>query len=55
VEEIIQEKVAQLPPEKLEGLLMKLLKKEFTFIEYIGAVIGFLIGLIQVGMMFIGE
>jgi len=55
VEEIIQEKVAQLPPEKLEGLLMKLLKKEFAFIEYIGAVIGFLIGLMQVGMMFIGE
>lgn len=48
VEQIIKEKVAQLPSEKLEDLLMKLLKKEFKFIEYIGAVIGFLIGLLQV-------
>jgi uncharacterized membrane protein YheB (UPF0754 family) len=55
VEEIIKEKVAQLAPEKLEGLLMKLLAKEFKFIEYIGAVVGFIIGLVQVGIMWLGE
>ena len=55
VEEIIKEKVAQLAPEKLEGLLMKLLAKEFKFIEYIGAVVGFIIGLLQVGIMWLGE
>lgn len=47
VEQIIRDKVAQLPSEKLEELIMKLLKKEFKFIEYVGAIIGFLIGLIQ--------
>jgi len=50
VEQIIREKVNQLPPERLEELIMKLLKREFKFIEYIGAVIGFLIGLLQVLM-----
>jgi len=55
VEEIIQEKVSQLPSEKLESLLMKLLSKEFKFIEYIGAVVGFAIGLFQVLMMWLGE
>jgi uncharacterized membrane protein YheB (UPF0754 family) len=55
VEEIIQERVAQLPAEKLEGLIMKLLKKEFKFIEYIGAVVGFLIGLIQVALVSFGQ
>lgn len=54
VEQIIKEKVAQLPSEKLEQLLMKLLKKEFQFIEYIGAVVGFLIGWIQVGLVLFG-
>lgn len=53
VEEIIREKVNKLPSEKLEDLLMTLLEKEFKFIEYIGAVIGFLIGWIQVLMVFL--
>ena len=51
VEEIIKEKVNNLPSEKLETLLMNLLEKEFKFIEYIGALIGFIIGWIQVGMV----
>ena len=54
VEEIIKEKVNNLPSEKLETLLMNLLEKEFKFIEYIGAVIGFIIGWVQVGMVLIG-
>lgn len=55
VEEIIQDKVSQLPSEKLESLLMKLLSKEFKFIEYIGAVVGFVIGLFQVVVMWLGD
>ncbi len=51
VEHIIKEKVNNLPPERLEDLMMKLLKKEFKFIEYIGAIIGFIIGWIQVLMV----
>ncbi|MFT4545906.1 MAG: uncharacterized membrane protein YheB (UPF0754 family) [Bacteroidia bacterium] len=54
VEHIIKEKVALLPPKRLEDLIMKLLKREFKFIEYIGAVIGFIIGWIQVLMIQIG-
>ena len=50
VEHIIREKVNHLSPDRLEELIMKLLSKEFKFIEYIGAVIGFLIGWIQVLM-----
>ena len=51
VQQIIKDRVAVLSPEKLENLIMNLLKKEFKFIEYIGAVIGFLIGWIQVLMV----
>jgi uncharacterized membrane protein YheB (UPF0754 family) len=54
VEEIIKEKVNDLPSEKLETLLMTLLEKEFKFIEYIGAIIGFIIGWIQVAMVLYG-
>ncbi len=55
VEQIVREKVSHLAPERLENLLMTLLKKEFKFIEYIGAVIGFIIGWIQVLMVVIGN
>lgn len=51
VESIIEQRVAALPSEKLESLIMKLLKKEFKFIEYMGAIIGFIIGWIQVGLV----
>jgi len=54
VEHIIKEKVGLLSPERLEDLIMMLLKKEFKFIEYIGAVIGFIIGWIQVLMVVLG-
>ena len=54
VEHIIKEKVALLPPERLEDLIMKLLKREFKFIEYIGAIIGFIIGWIQVLIIQVG-
>lgn len=48
VEEIIQDRVEQLSPARLENLIMGILKKEFAFIEWIGAIIGFLIGLLQI-------
>ncbi|MCZ2442590.1 MAG: DUF445 family protein [Flavobacteriales bacterium] len=48
VEAIITDKVTQLSPEKLEGLIQGILKKEFRFIELSGAVLGFLVGVIQV-------
>ena len=47
VGKIVQEK-SKLFPLMLEKLLMSLMKKEFFFIELIGAVIGFVIGCLQV-------
>jgi uncharacterized membrane protein YheB (UPF0754 family) len=51
VEEIISQRVAALQPEKLEELIMKLLNKEFRFIELVGAILGFVIGWLQVLMV----
>lgn len=53
IEKIIQDKISVLSPAKLEYLIMQVLKKEFQFIELIGAVIGFIIGLLQVGIVLI--
>ncbi len=47
IEELISQKVNAFPPEKLEKILNDILKNEFTFIEWVGGVLGFLIGLIQ--------
>lgn len=48
VEELVAKKVAALSPDKLEDLINGILKKEFKFIEWSGAILGFLVGLIQV-------
>lgn len=48
VETIVTEKIEEFPPEKLEAILNSILKKEFKFIELIGAIIGFFIGLVQI-------
>lgn len=53
VESIITEKITQLSTDKLESLIMGILNKEFKFIEYIGAVVGFFIGLVQVLIVYL--
>jgi len=55
VKEMVRQKVEAFSSDKLEDLLTSLMKKEFRFIEVIGAVIGFLIGCIQVGLTFAGS
>ena len=47
IENMIRSKIKSLDPEHLEKLLMQVLKKEFRFIELIGAIIGFIIGIFQ--------
>ncbi len=47
VEKIVFEKVAAFSSDKLEAILFGILKKEFRFIEIVGGVLGFVIGLIQ--------
>ena len=48
VHRIVEEKVANFSSEKLEQILFSIMRREFHFIEFIGAVLGFLIGMVQV-------
>lgn len=53
IEQMVTEKVSNFSSEKLEDILQSVMKKEFRFIELIGAVLGFVIGLIQMGLAMI--
>ena len=48
LEQIVIKKVAGFSSDKLEEVLYQIMSKEFRFVEIIGAVIGFSIGLMQV-------
>ncbi len=50
LEKIVIDKVRGFSSEKLETILQQIMAKEFRFVELIGAVLGFLIGLLQVGI-----
>src|SRR5690606_25214833 len=51
VKKIVEEKVENFSSAQVENLLYAIMKKEFKFIELIGGVIGFLIGLCQVAII----
>ncbi|MEH0156146.1 DUF445 family protein [Limibacter armeniacum] len=51
IEQMVTDKVMAFSDEKFEDLLMSVIKKELTFIEVMGAILGFLIGLLQVGLV----
>jgi uncharacterized membrane protein YheB (UPF0754 family) len=48
LEKIVTEKVAAFSSDKLESILVQIMSKEFRFVEIIGGVLGFVIGLVQV-------
>lgn len=48
LEHIVIEKVSSFSSDKLEEILYQIMSKEFKFVEIIGAVIGFIIGVLQV-------
>jgi uncharacterized membrane protein YheB (UPF0754 family) len=48
LEQIITDKVASFSSDKLESILNQIMAKEFKFVEIIGGVLGFIIGLLQV-------
>jgi uncharacterized membrane protein YheB (UPF0754 family) len=48
IEKMVTEKVANFSSDKLEEILVSIMKKEFRFVEIIGGVLGFLIGLLQI-------
>ena len=51
VKKTVRDKVVNFSLEKLEDVLFSIMKKEFKFIEIVGAVLGFFIGLIQLLLM----
>lgn len=48
IEQIVMQKASNFSSDKLEEILNAIMSKEFRFVEIIGAVLGFLIGLIQI-------
>jgi uncharacterized membrane protein YheB (UPF0754 family) len=48
LEKIVTDKVSSFSSDKLEEILQGIMSKEFLFVEIIGGVLGFIIGLIQV-------
>jgi uncharacterized membrane protein YheB (UPF0754 family) len=48
LEQIVTQKVSAFSSDKLEEVLYQIMSKEFRFVEIIGAVIGFIIGVVQV-------
>ncbi len=48
LEKIVINKVASFSSDKLESILNQIMAKEFKFVEIIGGVLGFIIGLLQV-------
>ena len=45
---IVEEKVSSFSSDKLEEIVFAIMRKEFKFVELVGAVLGFLIGVAQV-------
>lgn len=55
VQGIVEEKVSAFSSDKLEEILFSIMRREFKFIEVVGAVLGFFIGLIQILLLsFVG-
>ena len=48
VQAIVEEKVSAFSSDKLEEILFSIMRREFKFVEVVGAVLGFFIGLIQI-------
>ena len=53
VEAVVREKVAAFSSDKLEAMLLGIMQREFRFIEGVGAVLGFVIGLAQLGILWL--
>lgn len=51
VERIVYDKVVAFSSDKLEAILYSIMSKEFRFIEILGGVLGFIIGLIQIALL----
>jgi uncharacterized membrane protein YheB (UPF0754 family) len=54
IEKLVHDRVINFSNEKLENLLMSVIKKELKFVELAGAILGFFIGVMQVGIILAG-
>jgi len=54
VRRIVEERIRQFDLKKLESLVWQLASNEFRQIEWLGGILGFIIGLIQVGLLHLG-
>lgn len=52
IKAIVEEKINAFTSEELEGLLMSVLSSELRFIEWAGAILGFMIGMLQLLMVY---
>ena len=48
LEKMVTQKVSGFSSDKMEDILNQIMSKEFKFVEIIGGVLGFLIGILQV-------
>jgi len=48
---IVEEKVAAFSSDKLEEIVFSIMRREFKFVEMVGAVLGFLIGIVQIFLL----
>ncbi|MBQ3482714.1 MAG: DUF445 family protein [Clostridia bacterium] len=53
IEQMVEEKIEAMPPKELEALVLSVMKKELNAVIWLGAGIGFVIGLINIGIDFI--
>ena len=51
MQRIVAEKVATFSSDKLEEIIFSIMRREFKFVEMVGAVLGFLIGLAQIFLL----
>lgn len=51
LEEIIFKRLSEYNTENLEKVVLSIAKKELRYIEYLGFIIGFIIGLVQIGLI----
>lgn len=52
LEKIVTKKVEEFSSDRLESILYQIMAKEFRFVEILGGILGFLIGLIQVAITY---
>ncbi|MGB0523910.1 MAG: DUF445 domain-containing protein [Flammeovirgaceae bacterium] len=55
IEMIVAEKIHNFSHEKLENLLMSIIKKELKMIEILGGVLGLIVGFLQLGLILLGD